>query len=351
MIHQLNIETFLPQSRQHLILDVRSEGEHNYGHIPGSVNLPLFNNEERKIVGTIYKQTGRQEAILRGLDIAGKKMSDFVRFVQERSTREKVFVHCWRGGMRSEGMAWLMNLYGYEVFVLKGGYKSYRRRVLDILAKKFLFLVIGGRTGSGKTEILQQLKNAGEQVIDLEALAHHKGSAFGALGQPAQPSTEHFENLLAAEMEGFNPKKPVWLEDEAKTIGRVFLDLNFWNNMQAAPLFVIETPVEERIKKLVATYGSFSVAALQQSFTNIQKRLGNEQCKNAIAALNEGNITQAAEIAIHYYDKAYDKALTMKKDIEIKRVTIGENILEQLLEEAKKRLSPSDAIPWRDDIA
>ena len=279
MIHQLDTETFLAQSKEQLLLDVRSEGEYKYGHIPHSVNRPLFNNEDRKIVGTLYQQQGRQEAILQGLDIAGKKMSDFIRFVQQHITGEKVFVHCWRGGMRSGSMAWLFNLYGYEVFVLKGGYKAYRHRVLDILAKKFHYIVLGGRTGSGKTEILHQLKKAGEQVIDLEALANHKGSAFGALGQAAQPSTEHFENLLSVEMDGFNPNKLVWLEDESKTIGRVFLDLNFWNNMQAAPLFVIESPAEERVKKLVEEYGNFPVEALEQSFLNIQKRLGSEQCK------------------------------------------------------------------------
>ena len=319
MIHQLNIEDFLLQSKGHLVLDVRSEGEYNYGHISHSINLPLFNNEERKVVGTAYKKEGKNPAILLGLDIVGKKMGEFVRFSQPRIKENKIFIHCWRGGMRSGSMAWLLNLFDYEVFVLKGGYKSYRHHVRSVIAKKFSFIVLGGRTGSGKTEVLHQLKIAGEQVIDLEGLAQHKGSAFGALGQQQQPSTEHFENLLAEELKEFDENKIVWIEDESKTIGKVFLDLNFWNNLCAATLFVMDLPIEERVKKLVAEYGSFSEEELKSSFEKIVRRLGSEQCKKAIQALEEGEFELAATIALTYYDKAYDKGIAMKKNQKIIR--------------------------------
>ncbi len=341
MIHQLSIEDFLIQSNEHLTLDVRSEGEFNYGHIPHATNLPLFNNEERKIVGTTYKQNSRNEAILIGLDIVGKKMGDFVRFVQPVIKENKVFVHCWRGGMRSGSMAWLLNLFGYEVFVLKGGYKSYRHQVLDVIGKKFRFIVIGGRTGSGKTAVLNELKIQGEQVIDLEGIANHKGSAFGALGQPPQPSTEHFENLLAEELKIFDVKRRVWLEDESKTIGRVFLDLNFWNNLRLSPLFVIDLPLEIRLNKLAEEYGRFSHEELKTAFGNIVRRLGNEQCKNAITALEEKNTKLAAEIALYYYDKAYDKGITMKETKEVFRFAFEEedvkSIASTLIEAANKK--------------
>jgi len=325
MIQQLSIEDFLAQSKEHLILDVRSEGEFNYGRIPQATNLPLFNNDDRKIVGTSYKQQGKNEAILLGLDIVGKKMAEFVRFVQPLVKDNKVFVHCWRGGMRSGSMAWLLNLFGYEVFVLKGGYKSYRHYVLTLLAKKFHYIVLGGRTGSGKTAVLNELKKSGEQIIDLEALANHKGSAFGALGQLQQPSTEYFENLMAEELKMFDENKRVWLEDESRTIGKVFLDLNFWNHLRLAPLFVIELPVEVRLKKLVGEYGNFTVEELKTSFGNIVRRLGSEQWKNAIAALEEKNIDLAAKIALHYYDKAYDKGIAMKETKEIFRFAFEED--------------------------
>src|SRR4051812_6914798 len=164
MIQPLSIHDFLKQSQGHLTLDVRSEGEFNYGRIPHATNLPLFNNEERKQIGTTYKQKNKNDAILEGLDIVGKKMGDFIRFVQPAIKDNKVFVHCWRGGMRSGSMAWLLDLFGYEVFVLKGGYKAYRHLVLEFLAKKFPYIIVGGRTGSGKTLVLQELKTLGEQV-------------------------------------------------------------------------------------------------------------------------------------------------------------------------------------------
>ena len=319
MITHLDIADFLQQSQGHLTLDVRSEGEYDYGHILNSNNLPLFNNEERKVIGTAYKQQGKNEAILLGLDVVGKKMSEFVRFVQSKINGNKVFVHCWRGGMRSGSMAWLLNLFGFEVFVLKGGYKAYRQHVLKIIGASYKLIVIGGKTGSGKTDVLQSLKNMGEQVVDLEALANHKGSAFGALGLPAQPSTEHFENLLADVMKRFDMTKRVWVEDESKTVGRVFIDLNLWRNMCASPVFVIDIPLETRLRRLLRDYSEQQTEGLETALTNIQRRLGNEQWKSAIDALHAGDYVTVAKIALHYYDKAYDKGLAMKETKDIFR--------------------------------
>lgn len=319
MIRQLSIDDFVQQSQGHLVLDVRSEGEYQHGHILHATNLPLFNNEERKIIGTAYKQQGKNEAILLGLDFAGKKMSEFVRFVKPRVSDNKIFVHCWRGGMRSGSMAWLLNLFGYEVHVLTGGYKAYRHYVLQQIAQPFKLVVIGGKTGSGKTDVLLKLKEKGEQVIDLEGLANHKGSAFGALGLPPQPSTEHFENMLADELKHFDLNKRVWIEDESKTVGRVFLDLNLWRNMCASPVFVIELPMEIRLQRLVRDYGVQPATGLEEAITNIKRRLGNEQWKNAMDAVQAGNFAGAAKITLYYYDKAYDKGLAMKETKEIFR--------------------------------
>lgn len=340
MIHQLSIDEFLTQSKEHLTLDVRSEGEFQYGHILHATNLPLFNNEERKIVGTAYKQQNRNEAILIGLDLVGKKMAEFIRFVQPMVKENKVFVHCWRGGMRSGSMAWLLNLFGYEVFVLKGGYKSYRHHVLDVIGTKFSYIIIGGKTGSGKTSVLHELKKIGEQVIDLEGLANHKGSAFGALGQAPQPSTEQFENLLAEELKAFDKQKRVWLEDESRSVGKVFLDLNFWNNLTHAPLLVVDLPLEVRIKKLVADYGVFSPDDLKKSFEQIVRRLGSEQYKNALTALEQKDFETAASIALYYYDKAYEKGIAMKETKEVKRIAFEyddyASIANQLIKEAER---------------
>ena len=341
MITQLNIHEFLTQSQGHLTLDVRSEGEYNYGHILHATNLPLFNNEERKVIGTSYKQQGKNEAILLGLDVVGKKMSEFVRFVQPKISDNKVFVHCWRGGMRSGSMAWLLNLFGYEVYVLKGGYKAYRQHVLHLIASKFKLIVIGGTTGSGKTDVLQKLKEKEEQTIDLEALANHKGSAFGALGLPPQPSTEHFENMLAEEIKHFDLNRRVWIEDESKTVGRVFLDLNLWNNMRTSPVFVIELPLEVRLQRLVRDYGEQPPDGLEQAITNIERRLGNEQWKAAIQAVRDKDFAGAAKITLYYYDKAYDKGLSMKETKEIFRYSFETDdmqvMAQTLIEAANKK--------------
>lgn len=339
MIHQLSIDEFLSQSKEHLTLDVRSEGEYHYGHILHATNLPLFNNEERKIIGTAYKQEGRNEAILIGLDLVGKKMAGFIRFVQPLIKENKVFVHCWRGGMRSSSMAWLLKLFGYEVFVLNGGYKAYRHYVLEIISTKFSYIIIGGKTGSGKTSVLHELKKNGEQVIDLEGLANHKGSAFGALGQALQPSTEHFENLLAEELKTFNSHRKVWLEDESRSVGKVFLDLNFWNNLTVAPVLVIDLPLPLRVKKLVEDYGIFSSDDLKKSFEQIIRRLGDEQYKNALAALEEKDFETAASIALSYYDKAYEKGIALKETKNVMRIAFDEDdysaIAKELIKHAK----------------
>ena len=169
------IEEFLQGCQKAILLDVRSPGEYNHAHIPGAINLPLFTDEERKVVGTTYKQNSRQAAIKIGLDYFGPKMRGMVeeveRLVQSRkvateketadpelSTDNSVFVYCWRGGMRSGAVAWLLNLYGFNVTVLAGGYKTYRNHVLKSFEQPYNFKILGGYTGSGKTEILQQLK-------------------------------------------------------------------------------------------------------------------------------------------------------------------------------------------------
>ena len=257
-------------------------------------------------------------------------MSNFIRFVQPLIKDNKIYVHCWRGGMRSGSMSWLLNLFGYEVFVLQGGYKSYRHHVLDIIGKKFKYLILGGRTGSGKTEVLKELKKSGEQVIDLEGLAKHKGSAFGALGQPPQPSTEQFENLLAEELKLFDESKRVWLEDESKTIGRVFLDLKFWNNLRLSPLFVIDLPKAVRVERLVNEYGENRMEGLEESITNIKRRLGNEHWKNAIDAVREKDFAKVAQLTLHYYDKAYDKGIALKETKEIFRFPFEEDDVEKI---------------------
>lgn len=205
-IVQTDIENFLKHSVGFPLIDVRSPSEYAHAHIPGAVSIPLFSDEERKIIGTAYKQQGREVAVNEGLDFFSKRLKQIqpealkLFHKSEENENPVFYIHCWRGGMRSGAVAWLLSLYGYKVVVLKGGYKSFRNWVLAQFEKEYSFKILGGFTGSGKTEVLNELAQLGEKTIDLEMLAHHKGSAFGSLGMPAQPSEEMFENKLAVSL-------------------------------------------------------------------------------------------------------------------------------------------------------
>ena len=213
-IEKLHIEKFLELAKQHPVLDVRSPGEYTHAHIPGAYSLPLFTDEERKLVGTAYKQQSREQAIKLGLDYFGVKMRKMVEEVESVVSQQSavgkggaglktancILVHCWRGGMRSAGVAWLLDLYGFKVYTLVGGYKKFRNHVLETFNLPFNLKILGGYTGSGKTELLKTLKEKGERIIDLEGIAGHKGSAFGNIGLPKQPGQEMFENILALEL-------------------------------------------------------------------------------------------------------------------------------------------------------
>jgi len=195
---QLSVDDFLKEAAHLPVIDVRSPGEYDHAHIPHAINIPLFDNEERAKVGTRYKQVGKDSAVLLGLELVGPKLADFVKKARRLNlTGQEVLVHCWRGGMRSGSFAWLLNTAGIKARTLEGGYKAYRSQVLAAFAEPAR-MIYGGKTGSGKTEILHELAKQGEQVIDLEALANHKGSSYGAIGQEPQPSSEQFENKLFA---------------------------------------------------------------------------------------------------------------------------------------------------------
>lgn len=304
----ISTEEFLNLSKTIPTIDVRSPGEYDHAHIPGALNLPLFSNEERAEVGTIYKQRGRVKAVQRGLEIVGPKMSQFSKFALALDS-QKVLIHCWRGGMRSSSMAWLLETLGIECYLLEGGYKSYRNYVLNSFEKGLKIVLLGGFTGSGKTDLLTILKDSGEQVIDLEGLANHKGSAFGSIGLPPQPSNEMFENLLSQVIIATDSERFVWIEDESRNVGKVFIPEKLWLQMRKAPLIRIESSFEERLERLVRDYATEDSKRLEESIAKIEKRLGYDNCKFALEACREGNLKRAAEICLIYYDKAYASQL------------------------------------------
>ncbi|RMH62575.1 MAG: tRNA 2-selenouridine(34) synthase MnmH [Bacteroidetes bacterium] len=313
MATRLDVPAFLEGSTQHPVFDVRTPAEYAQGHIPGARNLPLFTNEERAEVGTLYKQAGRQAAILRGLERVGPRLRDLVDAVRAiRAAPATVLVHCWRGGMRSESVAWLLETCGYRAFTLRGGYKAFRRHVLHVLEQPRRVIVLGGMTGSGKTDVLHALRERGEQILDLEALAHHKGSVFGGLGEAPQPTQQQFENDLALVWATLDPDRPVWIEDESRRIGQLSIPAACWHRLQHAPVMVLEVPRPARIDRLLALYGTQPPEALAQSFERIRRRLGRQRTQEALMALRRGDLRAACAHALHYYDRAYRHALTRR---------------------------------------
>jgi tRNA 2-selenouridine synthase len=310
---KINIDDFLVEMLQTPIIDVRSPAEFKKGHIPGAYNIPLFSDEERAIVGTKYVKESRYDSIISGLDFVGPKLSGFVNEALTIAPNKKILVYCWRGGMRSSSMSWLLDLAGFNTMTLIGGYKSYRRLVKTSLSRPLKLIILGGMTGSGKTEILSHLSKYDQQVIDLEGLANHKGSAFGAIGQKPQPSTEFFENLLFEDLLKLDITKPIWVEDESKGIGSIFIPDEFYNQMLNSPVLAIERPISTRIKRLTAEYTNCNPLLLIDSLNKISKRLGSDNVKRAINKIEEGCFEDAVEISLKYYDKAYLYGLENKK--------------------------------------
>lgn len=320
-VQKINIDDFIIETStsigSSIIIDVRSPAEFEHAHIPSALNIPLFDNEQRAMIGTTYKKQSREAAIKAGLPLFGNKMLPMIEsveaWIKDRQnendvSKPTIYVHCWRGGMRSAAVAWLLDLYGYKVNQLTGGYKAYRNWVLEQFTIPYSLKVVGGYTGSGKTEILHALNEKNYAVIDLEGLAHHKGSAYGAIGQLPQPSQEMFENLLAEKLWEVNKKqKSIWIEDESQRIGTVLIPTPLFHLMRNSTCYFMTIPFEQRLAFIVEGYGKFDAQSLIEATERIQKRLGGLETKNAVAHIMQGELKEAFSILLKYYDKWYEK--------------------------------------------
>ncbi len=339
---QLPVDEFLKKSQTLPIIDVRSPGEFAHAHIPGAVNIPLFDNDERAQVGTRYKQAGKDHAVLMGLEFVGPKLADFVRQSRKlaNSNGGEVLVHCWRGGMRSGSFVWLLNTAGLTASILAGGYKAYRNLVLDSFAEPQNLIILGGKTGSGKTDTLKELARQGEQIIDLEGLAHHKGSTYGAIGQLPQPATEQFENLLFNEFKPLDSSRRIWLEDESRSIGSCFIPMSLWQQMRLAPVAFVDVPKDKRVTRLVTEYTGIDHILLVEATERIQKRLGGKVTKEALDALVRHDYATVADLTLDYYDKAYLHGLAQREPTSVHTVNVTEDnpqkTAEQLIQWANK---------------
>ncbi len=332
MLSEIKIEDVFSQKWP--IIDVRSPGEYDKGHIPNSINIPLFSNEERAQVGTIYKQQSKEAAIKIGYDFVEPKLEEFITKSLIAAPNGKVIVHCWRGGMRSQSFAKHLSDNGFsDVRVIVGGYKTYRNFVLDSLSSPYHLKVIGGYTGSGKTHILYELKNQGKQIIDLERIANHKGSAFGGIGQGQQSTVEQFENNLYDELNKLNLNAPIYIEDESQNIGKVKIPKQFFKQMRSATLYFLDIPKEKRAKHLVTEYSKCDKKLLAESIKTISKRLGGLNTKDSLKYLEDENYYEVAMISLHYYDGYYLKGMNNRRSEDVVKIPLSstnhhENALE-----------------------
>jgi tRNA 2-selenouridine synthase len=322
MIHSITINDLMDLKEPVPLADVRTPAEFEHGHIPGAFNLPLFSDEERVSIGTTYKQVGKEAAILLGFDLTGSKWSSFIKQALEMAPNKKIAVHCWRGGMRSGAMAWALDLYGFDVYRIEGGYKQYRRWVLDQFEATYSLYVLGGMTGSGKTKILCELRALGQQVIDLEELAQHRGSSFGSMNKLVQPTQEQFENNLASELYKRDKQRRIWVEDESSSIGKRTIPRPFWDQMVTSFLIDIKVFEEQRIDALVQEYGSLDKDFLIECTERIRKRLGLDQAKKAVSAIRENKIADFIRVVLIYYDKTYRTSLASRDTGRILTVNI-----------------------------
>ncbi len=325
-----------------VLLDVRSPAEYEQGHIPGAINVPLFSNDQRAQVGICYKQQGREQAIELGLELTGPKLAAFVRHAKIIAPSRIVRMHCWRGGMRSGSMAWLLETAGFSVMTLTGGYKGFRYWARETLAVPKPIITLGGMTGSGKTAILHALAAQGEQVLDLEAIAHHRGSSYGSLGLPPQPTNEQFENQVATTWNTLDGDRPVWIEAESRRIGRCRVPDELFQPMMAAPVLQIERPQRERIAHLLVEYGEANRDELVAATQRIHKKLGGQHTQQAIASIDQGNLAPAIAIVLNYYDKAYTYDLYQKRNVPVYSVDVSSldasSSAQLLIEKAKFHL-------------
>ncbi|MEY2937655.1 MAG: hypothetical protein RL062_244, partial [Bacteroidota bacterium] len=316
------------------VLDVRSEKEFEKGHIPGAINIPLLNNEHRHLVGCCYKEQGQSKAVELGYALVGPLFPEIQEKALQATSERRVILHCWRGGLRSKITAGLLAEVGFEVLMVEGGYKKWRNTWLLELEKIRDIKIVSGLTGSGKTGLLYALRDKGQQVIDLEGMAHHRGSAFGGLGLPEQPTQEQFENILCHAL-WLMKEGPLYVESESRMIGKMRIPDPFFNQMLLAPRIEVNRTNAFRREEILRIYGVFPIEELVEKTSQLSKRMGSEQTQEAVAALEAGDRVKWLDILLHYYDKNYvhhhEKIAQQKVNIALQCNDHDEEVVQEIL--------------------
>jgi len=309
----ISLEKFWQLRLQIPIVDARSEGEFAQSQVPGAINMPILNDEERVMVGTLYKNAGSEKATLKGFELVGPRFHLIQKEALKRFPDKKIILYCWRGGMRSQIFSWLMGQVGIQVYRLAGGYKTYRTFTHACVRQTYTLLILGGKTGTGKTVLLRGLRERGEQVVDLEGLANHKGSSFGGIGQLPQPTVEQFENLFAEQLRLLDSKAPIWIEKESRRIGRIILPDQFYEQMTTSLRIEIEKTEEARIAHIAEEYAALEEEALLQAVIRLQKKLGGLRMQQALDDIKAKQHASWIANLLGYYDKTYSYDLDCHK--------------------------------------
>jgi len=305
-----------------IFIDTRSPSEFQKGHIPKAINIPLLNDEQRAIVGTVYKKQTQEKAITKALELAGPNFvniyTDLLK-LQRKHTDKELIIYCARGGMRSGTVHSFMSSLKINSKRLIGGYKTYRNIVLDYIERDIpdiKFIILNGYTGSGKTTVLKKMQAQKLPVIDLEGIAMHMGSAFGSIPYNGIRTTQQqFENRLATSLINLNGAKTVFLEGESKRIGWVNLNKNFYEKMTNSDMVIIKRSESYRIRKILEDYDINDIE-FKNSLNRITKKLGGERYKE-ISKMLEKHEDEAVvrELLINYYDKLYNHSINKNKNI------------------------------------
>ncbi|MDP2009834.1 MAG: tRNA 2-selenouridine(34) synthase MnmH [Phenylobacterium sp.] len=297
------------------IIDVRSPGEFAEDHVPGAENLPVLDDAERADVGTIYVQESRFLARRIGAALVARNIARHLEnALADRPASFQPLIYCWRGGQRSTAMATILSQVGWPVWLLTGGYKTYRRAVNARLydeAPALNLVLLDGHTGTAKTEILARLAGQGVQTLDLEALASHRGSLFGAVAGHPQPSQKLFESRLLAALDQLDPSRPIVVEAESSKIGERMTPPAVWKAMQTAPRIVIQAPREARARYLVEAYRDVIAdrAELEEAFSRLPVYPGQKRLENWRGLADAGAFEDlAGALMEHHYDPAYDRS-------------------------------------------
>ncbi|RNC28980.1 MAG: tRNA 2-selenouridine synthase [Candidatus Dichloromethanomonas elyunquensis] len=309
MVHEISLNEIY-RLKNTVFIDVRSENEYQEGTIPGAYNIPLFNNEERAKIGAIYTQESPKKAAEIGLQVVSSKLPSLYKQVEMLAGKDPVMLFCWRGGMRSKSVAVILDLMGLSVYRLHGGYKAYRRSIVEFFSKEFPFhvVVLKGNTGTGKTEVLKQLKAEGYPVIDLEGLSNNRGSVFGHIGLGAQPTQKQFESLLYREITNYVHFVYILVECESKRIGRVTIPHSVYSAMQEGTQILIHDSLGHRAERLVKEYTQMVERDidLRNALERLKKRIGKASLAGLLDMLDKNDYEGfAGKLILEYYDPLY----------------------------------------------